>query len=264
MAEPSIDVDKLVREVLAALGVSRASGAETAPAVATDEAPAASPPPSGAPAPAAPSPAARPPSPSAPSSSNGELVVFSQVVTMSELEGRLVGVRRLIVPPQAVVTPSVRDELHRKGIALEYDLPVPTSGAACVRLVMEVLGSRFDPAPLVRALGSEGTEIETHRTDCLVAATDRLAGEVARPSTLGLIVSTHPAIALCLANRHPGVRAVWGIDAGTVDAGAASVGANVLVVCPKITSFFAMKQMVGRYCRKGTRECPEALRERLG
>jgi len=260
MPEPSIDVDKLVREVLAALGVSPESGAKTAPAVATGDVPA----PSSAPAPA---PTATAPSPGKSSTStvsSGELVVFSQVVTMSELEGRLAGVRRLIVPPQAVVTPSVRDELHRKNVALEYDLPVATPGTVGVRLAMEVLGSRFDPAPLVRALGSEGIEVETHRTDCLVAATDRLAGDVAKPNTLGLVVSTYPAIALCLANRHQGVRAVWGIDAGTVDAEVASVGANVLVICPRITSFFAMKQMIGRFCRGGTRECPEALRERLG
>lgn len=260
MAEPSIDVDKLVREVLAALGVSPESGPEIAPAVAPAEVPASSPRPAGAPAAATPLPAAS----SASSASSGELVVLGQVVTMSELEGRLEGVRRLVVPPQAVVTPSVRDELHRKNIALEYDLPVPAPGAACVRLAMTVLGSRFDPAPLVRALGSEGIEVETHRTDCLVAATDWLAGEVAKPSTLGLVVSTYPAVALCLANRHQGVRAVWGIDAGRVDAEGASVGANVLVVNPRTTSFFAMKRMIGRFCRGGPRECPVALRERLG
>jgi len=257
MAEPPIDVDKLVREVLAKLGVAPEPGAETAETVQPGEVSASSTPPAGAPGGATPSQAASSPS-------NGELVVLSQVVTMSELEGRLDGVRRLVVPPQAVVTPSVRDELHRKRIALQFDQPVPTPGAACVRLVMTVLGSRFDPAPLIRALNGEGIEIETHRTDCLVAATDPLAGEVAKPNTLGLVVSTYPAVALCLANRHEGVRAMLGIDVGTVDAEAATVGANVLVVNSRTTSLFPMRQMISRFCRGGPRECPEALRERLG
>jgi len=257
MAEPSIDVDKLVRDVLAKLGAAPESGAETAGTAQPGEVSASSSPPAGAPSAGTPSQAASSPS-------NGELVVLSQVVTMSELEGRLEGVRRLVVPPQAVITPSVRDELHRKRIALVYDQPVPVPGAGSVRLVMTVLGSRFDPGPLVRALNGDGIEVETHRTDCLVAATDQLAVEVPKPNTLGLVVSTYPAVALCLANRHEGVRAVLGIDAGTVEAEAASVGANVLVVSPKTTSFFTMKQMISRFCRGGPRECPEALRERLG
>jgi len=257
MAEPSINVDKLVREVLAALGVSPEPGVETTETVRPGEVSASSTPPAGVPGGATPSQAASSPS-------NGELVVLSQVVTMSELEGRLEGVRRLVVPPQAVVTPSVRDELHRKRIALVYDQPVPVPGAGSVRLVMTVLGSQFDPAPLTRALNSDGIEVETQRTDCLVAATDQLAGEVSKPNTLGLVVSAYPAVALCLANRHEGVRAMLGIDAGTVDAEAASVGANVLVVSSRTTGLFQMKQMISRFCRGGPRECPEALRERLG
>ena len=187
MAEPPIDVDKLVREVLAKLGVAPEPGAETAETVPPGDLSPSSSPPAGAPGAGTPSQAASSPS-------NDELVVLSQVVTM---EGRLEGVRRLVVPPQAVVTPSVRDELHRKRIALVYDQAVPVPGAGDVRLVMMILGSRFDPAPLVRALHGEGIEIEPHRTDCLVAATDQLAGELPKPSTLGLVVSTYPAVALC-------------------------------------------------------------------
>ena len=257
MAEPSIDIDKLVREVLAKLGIAPESGAETAETVRPGDLSASS-------SPAAGAPGAGTPSQAASSPSNGELVVLSQVVTMSEVEGRLEGVRRLVVPPQAVVTPSVRDEIHRKRIALVYDQAVPAPGAGGVRLVMMILGSRFDPAPLIRALNGEGIEIETHRTDCLVAATDRLAGELPKPSTLGLVVSAYPAVALCLANRHEGVRAMLGIDAGTVDAEAATVGANVLVVNSRTTSLFPMKQMISRFCRGEPRGCPEALRERLG
>jgi hypothetical protein len=238
MAEPSIDVDKLVREVLASLGA--------------------------APEPSSPDVEEQESAPAGPSESNGELVVLSQVVTMSELEGRLGGVRGLIVPPGAIVTPSVRDELHRKNIRLVFDQPVPVATAGSVHLVVAVLGSRYDPAPLVRALQGEGITVQTHQTDCLVAATDLLAGEVVKENTLGLVVSTYPAAALCLANRHQGVRAVLGSDAATVITEAASVGANVLVVNARTTGHFQMRQIVSRFCREGPRECPEALRQRLG
>jgi hypothetical protein len=242
MAEPSIDLEKLVRDVLAELGA--------APEPARDAAGQGEAESSSAAAPAA--------------TSGGELVVLSPVVTMSELEGRLEGVRRLVVPPQAVLTPSVRDELHRKRITLVYDQPVPVPGAGKARLVMLVLGSRYDPVPLARALQNERIEVDSRRTDCLVEATDQLAGEVVKPNTLGLVVSTYPAVAICLANRHQGVRAVSGIDAATADADAASVGANVLVVNPRTTGFFQIKQMISRFHREGARACPEPLRERLG
>ena len=253
MADPSIDVEKVVREVLAKLGLAPPSSGEAAQG--TDA--------SGSAARSASS-AGTAPVAARSGETEGELVVLSHVVTMAELEGRLRGVRRLVVPPQAVVTPSVRDELHRKNIALAYDEPVPVESAGSVRLAMTVLGTRFDPASLGRALESEGIEVRTHQTDCLVDATDRLAGEVCEPNTLGLVVSTYPAIALCLANRHQGVRAVLGIDAARAVADAASVGANLLVVDPSTTSFLQIKQIVGRFCREGPRECPESLRQRLG
>jgi len=253
MAEPSMDIEKVVREVLAELGLAPQSSAEAAPrADASGSA-------AGTAAAAGTAPAR-----AGSGETAGELVVLSPVVTMAELEGRLEGVRRLVVPPQAVITPSVRDELHRKNIALVYDEPLLAASAGGVRLAMMVLGPRFDPAPLVRALEREGIEIHMHRTDCLVDATDRLAVEVSRPNTLGLVVSTYPAIAVCLANRHQGVRAVLGIDAARAVAHAASVGANLLVVDPGTTSFPQIKQMVSRFCREGARECPESLRQRLG
>ena len=39
---------------------------------------------------------------------------------MNEVAGRLDSVRRLVVSREAIVTPAVRDELLRRGIALEY------------------------------------------------------------------------------------------------------------------------------------------------
>lgn len=247
MAEPSMDIEKVVRQVLAELGLAPESSGEAFRG--TDA--------SSSAADTAADRAGR-------GETGGELVVLSQVVTMAELEGRLEGVRRLVVPPQAVITPLVRDELHRKRVALVFDEPVPAVSAGGVRLAMMVLGARFDPAPLMRALEREGIEIRVHRTDCLVDATDRLAAEVSRPSTLGLVVSTCPAIAVCLANRHQGVRAVRGTDASRAVADVASVGANLLVVDPGTTSFLQIKQMVSRFCRQGPRECPEPLRQRLG
>lgn len=223
MAEPSIDIDRVVREVLVQLGLAPDAGA-----------------------------------------AGGQLVLNCRVVTLAEVEGRLEAVRRLVVPPRAVVTPAVRDELRRRNVTLVYDTPAPAQAAAHLRLVLVTAGKRLDPTPLVRALRGEGIRLDQHRSECLIAATDQLAAEMAEPDTLGLLLTRETAAGLCLANRLRGIRAVSGTDAGAVSAAVASVGANLLVVDPAAGSPFQLKQMVTEFCRGGARQCPEVLRERLG
>ena len=47
-----------------------------------------------------------------------ELAMKDNVITLRSLEGKLAGVARLVIPPRAVVTPAVRDELNQRNIKL--------------------------------------------------------------------------------------------------------------------------------------------------
>jgi hypothetical protein len=47
-----------------------------------------------------------------------ELSLTERVVTLRSVEGRLAGVRRLVVARRAVVTPAVKDELKQRKIEL--------------------------------------------------------------------------------------------------------------------------------------------------
>lgn len=257
MAESSIDVDRIVREVIAELGLARDTGATGGlPAgiehdshleVLADKPPV-------APASANPATATRP---------EGDLVITCRVVTLSEVGGRLESVRRLVVSPQAVITPAVRDELQRRNVTLAFATPTGSPSAGRLGLVLVTAGKRFDPTTLVGALSKEAIDVQRHTSDCLIAATDLLAGEVVRPDTLGLLLARETAAALCLANRHRGVRAVSGAEAPAVSAAVAAVGANLLVIDPTAWRFFQLKQIVTEFCRGGTRQCPEVFRERL-
>jgi hypothetical protein len=172
--------------------------------------------------------------------------------------------RRLVVPPQAVVTPAVLDELRRRQMALVHAAPAESRPAAVPRLVLVAAPARGEPAAQIRALRDEGIDVEAHASDCLITATDLLAGEVVKPNTLGALWTRYAAAGGCLANRHPGVRAVLATDAAGTAAAAGAVGANVLVLDPAGGTAFQQKQILGEFCRGGIRPCPEALKKRLG
>ena len=234
MAAATEDIERIVREVMAQIGVASGPAAEAA-------------------APAGASPAER----------DGEVRVDSRVVTLETVAGRLAGARQLVVPQGALVTPAVRDELRRKGVAL-----VRGSAAAKVRKelarVLLVAGrTSHDPAAAVEALGQEGIDVQTETADCMIAASDKLAAAVAAGDSLGLLWTRHTAVGLCLANRHPGVRAVLAAGVAATAAAISAVGANVLVVDPTLGTAYERKQVLREFCLGGVRECPEALKERL-
>ncbi len=55
------------------------------------------------------------------SASGGELRLSDPVITVRSIEGRLTGVTRVVVPPRAVVTPAVKDELKLRKIELVFE-----------------------------------------------------------------------------------------------------------------------------------------------
>lgn len=254
MTQATFDIELIVREVLRELGAPADTVPVAPPAAASVPSPPVAPPLAVSPS-ASDSPAA--------AADAGQLVVTQSPVTLAALAGRLDGVRRVVVPPGAVVTPAVYDELYRRNATLAFAAPDAVQKPGTLRLALVALGKRFDPAALVAALRGAAIEIESTTTDCLMAASDRLAAAVAQENTLGALITRHTAAALCLANRLSGVRAVSVSDAGKLAAAAEAVGANVLVLDPQ-SGLFTLKRLLTEFCRDGVRECPEVFRKRLG
>ncbi len=194
---------------------------------------------------------------------DGDLAIGSRIVTMAEIAGRLGSVKRVVVSREALVTPAVRDELMRRRIELAVGESPKSEASSPVRLVMRVVGTDFDPTSLAAGLVREGLQVEHAALNCLIAATNELAGEMSKPDTLGVLLTRHTAAGLCLANRLQGVRAVTGADAPAVASAASAVGANVLVANPSAGTFFQLKQMVSEFGRGGVRPCPEVFQARL-
>ena len=239
MSHTAVDIERLVREVLAELGAApagaaRADAAETPPAAArTHDAPA------------------------------DALVLTDRVVTLAQLDGRAPGVRRLVVPEGAVVTPAVRDELRRRGVAIEYGAAREQAPEAACKVAVWNVSKRYDPAPLMAMLRREGVPADLETSDCLITATDALAAAIGRGGIVGLVLTRRPAMALCLANRHAGVRAVLGLGAPQAAADLAAVGGNVLAVDWAARTLFQVKQMASELYHGAPRACPHELKQRL-
>jgi hypothetical protein len=52
-----------------------------------------------------------------------DLAIEGRLVTLRSIEGRLAGVKRLLVNSQAVITPAVRDELKQRKIEVVFSRP---------------------------------------------------------------------------------------------------------------------------------------------
>lgn len=260
MSDVEAQIERIVRQVLAEMGLPHA------PASAGQAAPQACGLPTASPSsPASPQGAAAEP-PARPSQSRtaGDWVVRQRVVTLAALPERWDGVRRIVVPPGAVVTPAVQDELQRRGVLLAHQPAMPAPPAAQCQLRLVSASRTHDPAPLARVLAGDGYAVDWVRLECLITATDRLAADLAAGLPAGILLSRHPAAALCLANRHPGVRAILGTSVEGVAADAEAVGANVLVLDPRRHSLFVQGQMARALLRDAPRPCPEVFRSRLG
>lgn len=247
MTQIPLDIERVVREVLAELkrapAEASSSSSETSTTVTSSE------------------PIAK--NPSSIPSGNGELVISTRLVTMAEIDGRLAGVRHVAVNPQAVVTPAVRDALRQHNITLSRALPATSTAATTLRLLVVAARTKLDPKLLANTLQNEGINVNCQLTDCILDATDRLAGELAKNDALGLLLTPHTAAAMCLANRLSGVRAILGSEGNDVEADARAVGANLLIIDPRSVSLFKLSRMAGDFFRGGLRTCPEIFRKRL-
>jgi hypothetical protein len=205
-----------------------------------------------------------------------ELTVDAAVVSLSaigELAGNLDGVRRLTVRRKAVVTPAVRDLLRQRKIELAFRTEAnakPHNGTdvrPALRLIVSVGESNnLQMDLLFKLLARASVAIERLAPAGLLQMIDDLAGRLAEPAAIGVLLTADPTAAACLANRLAGVRAMAAGDAGTMNAlGAAAqaIGANLLIVDPAGRGPFAMKQLIDRFCQGAPRDCPERWRGRL-
>jgi hypothetical protein len=169
-----------------------------------------------------------------------------------------------VAASRAIVTPAAKDELRDRGIALQRGVSTDASDTVTTRTLLFAAEERCDTDALARSLRPVNVGIETVVIGDLANTVDALAGQVARDGTVAVIATARPAAAVCLANRHMGVRAVAAGGIGDVERAVAAVGANMLVIDTVGTSTHTLRMAVRRFAELAPRRPPSELAARLG
>jgi len=229
-----VDVDAVVREVLRRLQSNRPLANE-----ATVQ-------------------SARPATP--PSVDPSDLQLSHRVVTLDDLSGRLEAVQTLTVPVGAVVTPAARDALKENSIVLRHaDKPSREASQAVSSLIVASAATAMRTSRFLQTLGSLGTKIDSIESTELSDAVSQLVATVGEHDRLGLLLTDKSALAACMANRDGRARAAVVRSLEDVTQAVESLGANVLIVEPQMTSMHLLRSMVAAFVRSSARSCPAVL-----
>ncbi len=189
--------------------------------------------------------------------SRSELVLESRVITLNSLLGRLAGVRQVLVPPGAVVTPAVKDELRKRGIRLEVGVAPAAPAAAgdctivrCLHVTEAVRSAIVFPLP---AGAVQLEEIDVRRAVTLVSQAVR------GPQQVAVVLTDEPLLTTCLLNRHWLVRAAQVRSVEEVKQAIAVIAANVLVVDPRGITVNQWQLMIQLLRKDLPRGCPPTL-----
>ena len=262
MSIATLDIDAIVRQIMTDLGVTGASSPIASPNVL------------GSASASKASAAKTELSKQSGANDKSKLQLLDSLVTLASLEGRLDGVREIVITPKAVVTPSVRDLLYKKDIKIaQGQLPETVSradttqqnvspnisatrsndGDATVWLGLHDL--KREPETLLQYLQGNGTFVKAS-FGCIIAMVEAAAKQLTESQIKhAIIVTNFPAAAAVLANRHATVRAVIGSSPEQTLQDAAQVAANMLVLSVDRLGSYRMRE-IARAFLTGQRQSP--------
>ena len=129
---------------------------------------------------------------------------------------------------------------------------------------MGVAETKFEPSGIVTQLKRDGIQVEQVARVGLTGVVDDLAERVAKGGDRGLLFTSRPAAAACLANRSRGVRAATARDADEVRQIVKELNANLLVMNPAVRATHAVLQSVRAWYTATSVALTPELQQRLG
>lgn len=188
----------------------------------------------------------------------GDLVLDARVVTTADVYGRLAGVKRVLVRRGAVVTPSVKDDLHKRHIRLDFLTESVSRGQSADELTIACCTHTPEGARAAAGL-AHPAGASVMKFDDLRCAAQTVAAIVADANRLGVLVTDEPLPAVCLANRFPAARAAWVQTVPQTRDAMQAIGLNLLVVHPAQCEPATWNQLLAAYRQGLPRRSPPRL-----
>jgi len=193
------------------------------------------------------------------------LRLSARVISLGQLEGRLDGVRRAFVSQRAVVTPAARDLLREMGVAIVSGAEDQDGPPAHPAVVLGVATDKAaDDLGVWGHLRAAGIDVQQLARTGLASVVSEMCDAIARDGRLGVLVADRGDVALCLANRRRGVRAIEASDIETIEQSVSTLGANLLVIAAGGSrSEFEVRRLVEQFCQSGPRRIAPQWRDAL-
>ncbi len=159
----------------------------------------------------------------------------------------------------ALLTPAARDWLK------EHHLPITWEDGGqgqADRTLAVVMDAGLPEMRAIRAMlergGGLAEVIEPAGRSGMAAATRRLCGRISRREVArGIVFAVDGATAVCIANKHNGIRAALGVSVPAVEEACRELGLNMLIIEYPRQTTYQMKQMIDRLLAGPTAARPE-------
>lgn len=179
----------------------------------------------------------------------GVLSIDSRLVTLDTVDGQLAGLRRLVVPRRAIVTPALRDELAKRGIELDRG---GENGSLRRDTKISIVRCHLVRAPLVPG-------VDDVTATSLPMLIQLVKERITDPSGRVIVLIGQPALAACALNRDKSVRAAQATNVESVRTAARAIAANVLVADPAHLGRVQIAALVRAFENEEVRKVPEGL-----
>jgi hypothetical protein len=169
----------------------------------------------------------------------------------------------IVLGLKTIVTPLAWDFLKSKRVAIRREQQPTSGGAGSWGIAVE--GPSVLVASVVKSLAQDGQTLialENARGD-VITWIRMIAALVVRGQPPGaVIVSEHPGLAACVANKIPGLRAVAASQAAEIGALKMALGPNVIVFAALGHTYFELRQLL-KLATASPPSCPEAASKSL-
>lgn len=178
----------------------------------------------------------------------GELWLSERLVTLAALKDKLPGIKTIVVPRRAIITPAARDEIKTRNITLEYSDNTNNQTVSGRKLLFAVT-TNYSAAALLKRAASANIKVEkvdaANWSEAVRQMTEQLQGK----QMVGVILTAEPAAAACLANRNAAIRAAVVSDPRSANDAIDSLGANLLAIDPAAMSLYTLENILKEYAQ---------------